>query len=397
MPRLDKRTVDAARPRDREYVLWDDLLPRFGLRVYPSGRKGYCIQYRRGGRTRRMSIGLHGVVTPTQAREEAASHLNEVRLGRDPAMDRAKERTAPTLEEFSKIFLAEHAEPNMKPRSLADVRKILRLHLLPALGRHKLREISRTDVHQLHTSLKDRPFMANRTLGLLKSMLKCAERWGYWEGPDPCVAAKRFREPSRERLLSPAEYEKLGRTLRETEEAQPESRYAVGAIQLLMLTGCRKGEILTAKWDYIDWERRELMLPDSKTGPRHVALNAPALQVLEQLREWSRGSPWIIQGGSPAVHLPDLARPWGEIRRAAGLEDVRIHDLRHAFASAGAQAGLSLPLIGALLGQTQVSTTERYSHFDGDAKHSAGEVVGERIAAALEGKPPAEVVDLRRE
>jgi hypothetical protein len=251
MPRLDKQTVDAARPGVWEYVLWDDLLPRFGLRVYPSGRKGYCIQYRRGGRTRRMSIGLHGVITPRQAREEAASYLNEVRLGRDPAMQRAKERKAPTLEEFAqKHYLPKHAEPNMKPRSLAEVRKILRLHLLPALGRHKLREISRTDVHQLHTSLKDRPFMANRTLGLLKSMLKCAERWGYWEGPDPCVAAKRFKEPPRERLLSPAEYEKLGRTLREFEEAHPEYCYAVGAIRLLMLTGCRKGEILTARLDH---------------------------------------------------------------------------------------------------------------------------------------------------
>jgi len=238
--------------------------------------------------------------------------------------------------------------------------------------------------------------MANRTLALLQAMLTVAERWEMRPtNSNPCKGVPRFPEPRRERFLTDAEFARLGKALREIEESKPNRWAAVAAVRLMILTGARRSEILTLKWDYIDWKYRELRLPDSKTGPKTIVLSAAALMVLEDLQKRGVVSEWVIPGRRPNSHLVDIMQPWREIRAAAGIENLRLHDLRHSYASAGARAGLSLPVIGALLGQSQVGTTERYSHLARDPIHAANDMIGARIAAALDGKPNADVLPLR--
>jgi len=396
MPNLSKRTVETARPREREYILWDESLPGFGLRVFPSGKRSYCIQYRSGGRTRRMALGLHGVLTPAQARQRAQELLSDAKLGADPSVRRRAARRSPTIAELAAKYLAEYAEPRLKPTSVRQFRKILRLHILPNIGSLRVGEITQGDAERLHTSLMKTPFMANRTLALLQAMFTLAERWEMRpRSSNPCTTVRRFPEPRRERFLTDGEFTRLGKALREIEESNPNRSGAVAAIRLMILTGARRNEILTLKWDYIDWKYRELRLPDSKTGPKTIVLSAAALLVLEGLQKRQVDAEWVIPGKKPCSHLADIMRPWQEIRAAAGIEDVRLHDLRHSYASAGARAGLSLPVIGALLGQSQVGTTERYSHLARDPIHAANDMIGARIAAALDGKPGADVLPLR--
>jgi len=393
---LTKRTVEAARPQDRDYILWDESLPGFGLRVFPSGKRSYCIQYRSGGRTRRMALGLHGVLTPTQARQRAQELLSNAKLGGDPSAAREEARRVPTVSDLADQYLTEYAEPRLKPRSVHEFRKMLRLYILPNLGQRRVTDVTRADAQRLHASMRKTPFVANRTLALLQAMLTVAEGWDMRAGnSNPCKGVPRFPEPRRERFLTDAEFARLGKALREIEESNPNRWAAVAAVKLIILTGARRSEILTLKWSYVDWKYRELRLPDSKTGPKTLALNAAALMVLEDLQKRGDASEWVIPSKKSCSHLADIMRPWQEIRAAAGIEDVRLHDLRHSYASAGARAGLSLPVIGALLGQSQAGTTERYSHLARDPIHAANDMIGARIAAALDGKPDADVLPLR--
>jgi integrase len=306
-------------------------------------------------------------------------------------------RRSPTIAELATKYLAEYAEPRLKPSSVCQFRKLLRLYILPRLGSRRVGEITQGDVERLHTSLMKTPFMANRTVALLQAMLTLAERWEMRpHNSNPCKSVRRFPEPRRERFLTDTEFTRLGKALREIEESNPNRWAAVAAIRLMILTGARRNEILTLKWNYIDWKYRELRLPDSKTGPKTIVLSAAALLVLEELQKRQVDAEWVIPGKKQCSHLADIMQPWREIRTAEGIKDVRLHDLRHSYASAGARAGLSLPVIGALLGQSQVGTTERYSHLARDPIHAANDMIGARIAAALDGNPDADVVPLRQ-
>jgi integrase len=224
-------------------------------------------------------------------------------------------------------------------------------------------------------------------------MLNLAERWGLRpDGSNPCRHVERYREAKRERFLSEAELGRLGAALAAGEQSGAEEPAVVAALRLLVFTGCRMGEVLNLRWADVDLERRCLNLADSKTGARTVTLNAPALEVLAGLE---RRSEWVIPGRDPRQPLVNLAKPWGRIRDAAKLEGVRVHDLRHSFASVAAGSGHSLLIIGGLLGHRQPTTTKRYAHLSDDPLRAASEAVGERIAAALAAKPPAPVAVLR--
>jgi len=250
-------------------------------------------------------------------------------------------------------------------------------------------------VGRLHHSLRETPYQANLALALLSKMFNLAERWGLRpDGSNPGRHVERFKEHKRERFLSTAELACLGKVLTEAERYEVEPPGAIAAIRLLLFTGCRLSEILTLRWQEVDFERACLRLADSKTGAKVVHLNGPALEVLAGL-EREEGNPYVILGGKPGAYLNDLEAPWQRIREGAGLPDVRLHDLRHSFASVGAGARLGLIMIGKLLGHTQAATTARYSHLDADPVKQASEVIGQRIAAALKGDR-AKVVELRR-
>ncbi len=392
MPKITKRSVDAATPADKEFFLWDEELKGFGLRVYPSGRKMYLAQFRAGGRLRRVNIGLHGALTPELARTEAMKHLSDVRLGGDPATDRDKRKASPTMKEFGQRFLKEHVAVHCKPSTYGEYKRSVELFINPKLGSHRIIDVTRADIVNLHQSMKATPYQANRTLGVLSIMFTVAHTWGVrTDGVNPCWKVKRYKEVKRERYLTPDELARLGQVLRES-DAEPE---AANCIRLLLLTGCRLGEIQTLKWDFIDFDAGVLRLPDSKTGAKIVPIGQAVIDALKEIPKL-KDNPYVITGRVEGQYLTDIQKPWRRLRKRAGLDGLRIHDLRHSFASDALQLGQDLTMIGRLLGHTQVQTTARYAHLKTDPIRAAADAVSEAIAAALANapKPETEIPDV---
>lgn len=379
MTKITKRFVDAATPTDKEFFLWDDELKGFGLRVYSSGRKMYLVQYRASGRLRRVNIGLHGPVTPEIARREAMRHLSGVRLGADPAGERDRRKASPTMTEFGKRFLADHVALHCKTSTYREYKRSIDLFIDPRFGSHRIIDITRADVVGLHQAMKDIPYQANRTLGVLSVMFTVAHTWEVrTDGVNPCWKIKRYREEKRERYLTPDELARLGKVLNDAKD-EPE---AANCIRLLLLTGCRLSEIQTLKWRYVDYLNGVLRLPDSKSGAKLVPIGRAAIEALKAIRKIN-GNPYVIAGRKEGQHLSDIQKPWRRLRKRAGLDDLRIHDLRHSFASDALQLGQDLTMIGRLLGHTQVQTTARYAHLKTDPVRSAADAVSEAVAQAL--------------
>jgi integrase len=398
VPKLTKRLVEAIEPTGRDVFLWDDAVKGFGLRVYPSGDRSYVFQYKPRGCTRstRITIGSHGPITVEEARAQALQLRAEVIAGGDPLVKRVAERTALTVKEAAERFLAEHSDVDKKPSSAASDRRNLRLHVLPMLGMMRIRDVTRQHVSDLHHSLHATPTNANRVLALVSTIMNKAEAWGLRpDGSNPCRHVRRFRESRRERFLSLSELARLGEALAEAEASGGEPAAAIAALRLLVFTGARRGEILELRWQHVDLEHGCLRLPDSKTGARAIPLNAPALQVLSRLRESRGESDWVIRGARRGQPFVGLHRVWERIRESAGLGDVRVHDLRHSFASMAAGSGLSLPVIGRMLGHRVPTTTARYAHLADDPLRQASELTAAKIAAAMAGDAKADVIPFR--
>lgn len=389
MAKLTKRVVEAVESADKPLYLWDDQLAGFGVKVLPNGQRRYLLKYRVGGGRkapqRWLMIGTHGAITADQARDIAQQALAAVARGEDPQAQRTAIREAPSVRDLWARYEADHL-PRKKASSAKDDRQKWRDHINPALGRKRVTEVTREQVDRLHKGLSDTPYQANRVLALISKLFNLAELWGMRpEGTNPCRHVGKFKEQPRERYLNAEELGRLGAALREGLAAQTETPYMVAAIQLLLLTGARLNEILGARWDWVDWERRVLKLPDSKTGAKPVFLSAPALEVLQNLRALptSQGSRYVIRGRINGQPLVNLAKPWARICERAGLGEVRLHDLRHTAASVGVGQGMSLPVIGRLLGHTQASTTQRYAHVDLDPALAAAEQIGAAVSGAL--------------
>ena len=380
MPKITKRTVDAIKPQEREHVVWDADLKGFGVRVHPTGWKVYIVKTHYRGKSVKVTIGPHGAVTPAEARTRAAEIITGARAGKDPSSWNRRSERAPTMRELGQRFLGEYVPSHCKPSTAEEYRRSVRLFIDPRIGARRVPDIERSDIAALHHAMRETPYQANRTLGVLSKIFNLAELWGMRpDGSNPCRHVKRYREEKRERFLSDEEYRRLGEVLKEVEHDGSETPAAVAAFRLLMLTGCRLSEIQKLRWEHIDLEAGELRLPDTKTGAKVVHLGGPAISVLRGI-ERKDDSPWVITGRKPGSHLTDLQHPWRRIRARAELDDVRIHDLRHSFASGGLLVGEGLPMIGKLLGHTQVQTTARYAHLANDPVKSAANRIAGRIA-----------------
>ncbi len=417
--KITKRVVDAAQPRTAAYLIRDTEIKGFALVVTPAGAKSYAIDYRagsgRGAPKRRFVIGKHGALTPETARSEARRLLGAVASGNDPAEARSAERRALTVAELCDLYLAEGAAHKKSSTLRADRGRIVH-HVKPLLGRKKIDQVSRADIERLLIDVRagktavPTPPKGARASGSLPSggagaaaqcvtlmgtLLAFAVQRGL-RADNPAHGVKKPPVRKMERFLSETEIARLAAALA-TEAARSDNPYPCAAVKLLLLTGCRRGEIIGLQWAHVDVERQCLRLPDSKTREKVVYLNPPALALLTGLPR-TCGNPHVIAGERAGQPFGGIDKVWFRVRAAAGLDDVRLHDLRHSFASVGAVGGLSLPIIGALLGHKHATTTARYAHLSADPLRAANDIVGARIAAAMSRKPgesaSAEVVPL---
>ncbi len=412
MTALTLRIVTAAQPQGRDYFLWDDKLPGFGLRVFASGRKSYLIQYRVDGRTRRFTIGAHGPLTPEEARSRAKILLGKVEDGGDPSEDRATRNRDATISELCDTYL-EAMEGQRKAASLAIDRGRIVRHVKPLLGARKLASITPGDVARfvaditrgktatdVVTKPRGRAIVtggsgtARRTLTLLSAILSWAAEQGY-RADNPALGAKKPAERKMERFLSEPELKRLGAALAAAEN-DGANKMAINAIRLLTLTGCRKSEVTGLQWSFIDFNFGALRLPDSKTGAKVVHLGPPSLKILADLAEdEKRHETWVFPNAGRSGPTQALPGVWREVKKRAKLPDVRLHDLRHSFASIGAAGGNSLLMIGALLGHKDAKTTQRYAHLADSPVKAAAKTVANRIDAAMKGTS-AKVVKLQK-
>jgi len=294
MQKLTKRTVDAITATGADHFIWDQQLPGFGLRVSPKGQKSFLVQYRYQGRTQRMRLGRLGLITADDARKKAKVLLGEAEAGKNPALVASAKRKAPTLAEVSKRFIREHVETRLKPRTQANYRSVLRSYILPALAHKRITDITLSDLSALHSSLSHKPCQANRSILIMSKLLNLSEQWGLRTmGSNPCRHIQLFKDKKRNRFLDKSELKRLWITLDEAYENGMVGLYAVNAYKLLILTGCRLGEIQTLKWSYIRGNRVEF--PDSKTGYKRLPLNAAAMEILKQTPKQG-GNPYVICG-----------------------------------------------------------------------------------------------------
>ena len=389
--KLTKSVIDKAAPLQKTYVLRDAEISGFSLRIYPSGRKAFFFRYRvgggRGGQIREPRIGDFGELTPAEARNIALDWAASVRRGGDPMAERTKQRQSPIMSDLFDKYLSDHAQRHKKPASLINDTRMIEKSLRPIFGSKRVLSVSRQDIRAYHAGLEATPYEANRRLALLSKMFSFAADELEWiaRGDHPVRGIKRFKETKRRRYLSQAELARLGETLVRAESGElgrSFSPYAIAAIRLLALTGARHDEILSLRWKNVNFERACLELPDSKTGEKDIFLAPSAMQLLSELPR-EEENPYVIVGQKAGSHLVNIKDSWNAIRQAASIEDVRLHDLRHSYASVAAGTGMSLPVIGALLGHTETATTARYAHLSTDPLRTAADRIGEEISTSM--------------
>jgi len=370
--KLTKRAVDQASPpiEVRQAFIWDTDVSGFGLRITKAGTKSYIFQYRNtSGTAKRKTIGKHGAITADNARQIAREWYFYAKKGGDPAADARSARDAPSISDLCDDYLSRHAQRNKRARSLEGDIDYINRFIKPAWGRKKVLEVSLADVERLAASLGERKTTANRLVSLLSKMFNLARKWG-WCARNPTEGWQKNTETKRERYLSTEELTRLLTLL----EVHPNQR-ACYIVRLLLLTGARSGEVLGMKWSNVDLELGRWTKPAHTTKQKRTEIIPLSEAALGLLRELRSGAPveaiYVFPGNSLGKPMTTIKTFWGQVRRDAGINDVRLHDLRHTFASHLVSSGQSLETIGRLLGHTQAQTTARYAHLQDDALRKA--------------------------
>ena len=403
--KLTKRLVDSLSATPKDTFLWDTEVKGFGLKITPKGRKVYVVQKRLNGHLRRFTIGTHGSPwTPELARADAGRILNSLASGVDPEAEKKKAKADITIAELCDIYMREGTAAKKASTLAVDKGRIER-HVKPLLGKVKLNELTRGQLERFQIDVasgktamnkkggfRSRSIVrggsgtATRTMGMLGAILQFAVNREL--RPDnPARGIKRKKDRRIERMLSRDELQRLAQALAisETDGTNPQ---AVSIIRLLMLTGCRKSEIVTLMWKYVDFERKLLFLPDSKTGAKVVPLSDAAIAILEKVPR-IEGRPEVFPAESQTGFVRGLQKMWERIRAKADLEDLRLHDLRHHFISVGASSGESLYILGKLAGHRSPETTQRYAHLAEDPVRDSANRIAEQIAKAFEISSPS--------
>lgn len=405
--RLSKKIIDELAPADKEYVVWDRDAPGFGLRVRPSGSMVFIFQYRsgvgRGSQSKKVTIGSANKITADNARLLAKQYSAQIANGEDPAASKADRRNAPTISALYQSWMDEmQLKGEHKPRTTELYASLKKNHIDKAFGTKKSIDFTRKELAAWHRSYSDRPIIANRVVNTLSAMFN----WGAAEGlipvHNPTVNVTLFPEKGKERYLTADEYLRLAQTVDEAEKVglkwdpKPSGKvkhapkdanryvkvspYVIAAIRLFLFTGARLREILNMRWSEYDAARGIATIPDGKGGKQTLVLSSAAIEVIEGLE---RSGEYVIAGRYPGTPRRDIKRPWSRIREHAGLEGVRIHDLRHSFASVGVGVGLGLPIVGKLLGHKKTSTTAKYAHLDTEPQRRVTNTIGDLIAGAM--------------
>jgi len=379
---ITKSVVDAMVPGE---IIWDTKLTGFGVR-YQRRDKVFVYKCRIGLRQRWFAIGKYGQPwTVGEAESRVKIIQGDIAKDLDPAAIRDERVSNPTLRQAGAIFFETVVSKRRRATQILYSDFLNRL-IYPKLGDVKVVQIKFSDIALFHYGLRKTPITANRVIASLSALFSWCERCGFRpKHSNPVQGVERFPEKSKERFLSPRELARLGIALARAERNNTESIYALAAIRLLMFTGCRRNEILELQWKDVKIERAMFLLPETKTGARPVYLSAPALSVLARLPRVNK-NPFVIVGDKEGQRLVNLRKPWLRICKVARLHGVRVHDLRHSFASVGVNGGASLPIIGKLLGHTKSSTTEKYAHLAADPVRAVNEAMGDQIAAMLNGK-----------
>jgi integrase len=416
MPKLTKRAVDALRAAHSgtDSVHWDDDLPGFGMRLKPSGAASWVIQYRNAqGVSRRLTLGQVGRLTPDEARKEARLKLAAVDRGKDPAQEQEESRKAVTVGELCEQYLTA-ALIRVKASTLANDQSRIKAHIAPLLGRKMVRDLRHSDIERFFRDVmegktakatpksdkkatggvvKGGPGAASRALDLLGTILQRAVRDGTLVTNPAFGIARPKRMPVRPPFSFKA-VEKIGKALRERESL--ESANAIRAVRLLLLTGCRRMEVLTLRWRMVDAAAHCFRFDDTKTGPQIRPVGASALELLSNYKpKGCKPDAYVFPSSGKSGHFVGLPKAWGRIAEAAGVEGVSIHGLRHWFASAAAEMGYSELIIAPLLGHSGRGITSRYANAPDTALISAADRISLRLAEALDGTSSGKVVPLR--
>jgi integrase len=374
---LTERLVKSLKPPESgHHIVWDNSIRGLGIRITSNNVIAFVLNFNmRGGPKRRYTIGRWPEWSVAAARDEALRLRLGIDKGEDPMEERRDEFNAPTMNELARDYLEKYAVVRKAKRSVEEDRRILAGVIQPRLGTLRVHAVTKREIEALHASRKATPFMANRIVALLSKMFSLAVEWG-WRPDNPCHGIKCFREDRREHWLAEDELVRFVAAL----DAHADQNVA-DCFRLLLLTGSRKGEALKADWTQFDLERAYWIKPARTTKQgrmENVPLNAEALELLRRMKEQGGGEGYLFPSakikGRP---LATLERSWRAVCKAAGLSGVRLHDLRHSFASTLVSSGVSLHIVGKLLGHTQASTTARYAHLSGSSLRDAADVMGE--------------------
>jgi site-specific recombinase XerD len=385
--KITRASLKTIQPRATDYVVWDDALPGFGVRVWPSGKMTYVVMYRTaGGTQRKMTLGQVAVMTPDEARDRARKAMVEVRDGNDPHRDKIDRRTAETVAELHTAFMEVYSQPRVKKNTEEVYGRLWKQYLLPRFGREKIAELTAEGIAKFHSELADHQRTANMCVGVLRVALNMAVERG-WIGRNPALKLKLYKDRRRQMILTPEQM----RTLIAALDRQPPRRWAsVFIYKLLLFTGLRLREWACAEWSWINEEGGTLSLPDTKTGARTVHFGDEVRIILRQIRSHPEAHPfWVFPNETREGPLMHPYNCWDDVIAETGLKGLRMHDLRHTYASYSLLGGANIKEVQQMLGHRTLRTTERYvGVFDETIRAAQSQTASTIMDAALTGKMP---------